>query len=172
MIKNPVEAELDGDTTLEYKINYYCNKCKKGISEKEFRYSINQYKKVLCKYCQNFNDDKSTLLARKLYEALKKQKVEAKLELYDGHKHIDIAIPKAKVNIEVDGGQHNYDHKQALSDLKRTYYSFKKGYLTLRIPNSLLLNNFEETVNYIVKLLNESVKQLEEDDDFFSFLKF
>ncbi|MEM4397452.1 MAG: hypothetical protein QW757_02380, partial [Candidatus Woesearchaeota archaeon] len=64
-------------------------------------------------------------------------------------------------------GHHNFDYKQALSDLKRTYYSFKKGYLTIRIPNSLLLNHFEETVNYIVRFLNESVEQLEEDDLFF-----
>jgi len=44
----------------------------------------------------------------------------------DGYKHIDIAIPEAKINIEIDGVHHNYNAQQALSDLKRTYYSFKK----------------------------------------------
>ena len=65
------------------------------------------------------------------------------------------------------GGHHNYDYKQALADLKRTYYSFKKGgYLTLRIPNSLIKNNFDETVGYIVEFLNERAEQMEEDNDF------
>src|SRR3989344_7336899 len=113
-------------------MSYYCNKCENEITEAEFKYSMNQYKRALCRKCQNVDEDKSTPLARKLYEALKKQGVPVKLELDDGHKHIDIAIPEARVNIEVDGEHHNYDHKQALSDLKRTYYSFKKGYLTLR----------------------------------------
>lgn len=153
-------------------MDYYCNNCEDDITEAEFKYSMNKYKRALCRKCQKPDEDKSTPLARKLYDALKKQGVPAKLELYDGHKHIDIAIPEAKVNIEVDGGHHNYDYKQALSDLKRTYYSFKKGYLTLRIPNSLLINHFDETVDYIVEFLNESVEQLEEDDDFFSFLRF
>ena len=58
---------------------------------------------------------------------------------------------------------HNYNAQQALSDLKRTYYSFKKQYFTLRIPNSLLRNNFEEVVKIIIDILNESNKQL---DDF------
>ncbi|MEM2131361.1 MAG: DUF559 domain-containing protein [Candidatus Woesearchaeota archaeon] len=147
---------------------YYCNNCKENITYEEYNYSMNNYNRALCRKCQNLdnNENKATPLAKKLYSALKKKGVPAKLELYDGHKHIDIAIPDAKVNIEVDGGHHNFDYKQALSDLKRTYYSFKKGYLTLRIPNSLLINHFEETVNYIVGFLNESVEQLEEDDFF------
>jgi very-short-patch-repair endonuclease len=84
--------------------------------------------------------------------------VPAQLEKFDGFKHIDIAIPEAKVNIEVDGSHHNYSTKQALADLKRTYHSFLKGYLTLRIPNSLVKNDFvlEETADYIVGFLNEN----------------
>lgn len=88
---------------------------------------------------------------------------DAKLEQWDKHKHIDIAIPKLKVNIEVDGGQHNFSEKQALADLKRTYYSFKKGYFTLRIPNKLVQNNAYETAKYIKQLLESSEKQLEDE---------
>ncbi|WP_425269405.1 DUF559 domain-containing protein [Leptospira koniambonensis] len=92
--------------------------------------------------------------------------------MYDGFKHIDIAIPEAKVNIEVDGGHHNFDKKQALADLKRTYYSFKKGYLTLRIPNSLITKeNLDETADYIVDFLHESIDQLEYDNDLLGWLK-
>jgi very-short-patch-repair endonuclease len=106
---------------------------------------------------------KSTSEARKLYHALKKAGVPAFLEKWDGYKHIDIAIPEAKINIEIDGGHHNYNSKQALADLKRTYHSFKKQYFTLRLPNSIIKNHFNEAVDLIIEILNESNDQLEED---------
>ena len=80
--------------------------------------------------------------------------VPAELEKYDGYKTIDIAVTDAKVNIEVDGAHHNYDHRQALADLQRTYFAFKKGYLTLRIPNSLVKSNLNDTADYITQFLN------------------
>ncbi len=84
------------------------------------------------------------------------------LEKWDGFKHIDIAITQARVNIEVDGRQHNRNAKQALADLKRTYYSFKKGYLTLRIPNVLVHDAtvIQETAEFIDKFLRENNDQL------------
>lgn len=108
--------------------------------------------------------DNSTARQRKLYYALKKQGVPAKMELNDGYKTIDIAVPDAMINIEVDGIPHNSFGRQALSDLQRTYYSMKKGYFTIRIPNSLIDYHFEETVDLIVGILNESREQLEEED--------
>lgn len=99
--------------------------------------------------------EQSTFEAIDLYFALRKRGVPAKLEKFDGYKTIDIAIPEAKVNIEVDGAQHNFNARQALADLKRTYYSFKKGYLTLRIPNCLTKDKaLEETADYITEFLN------------------
>ncbi|WP_243651115.1 DUF559 domain-containing protein [Hymenobacter gummosus] len=98
----------------------------------------------------------STEESMRLYFALKERGVPAKLEQFDGYKHIDISVPEAKVNIEVDGIHHNRDAKQALSDLKRTYYSFLRGYLTIRIPNSLVRNDklLDETADYLVDMLN------------------
>lgn len=72
-----------------------------------------------------------------MYFALKDRGVPPELEKSDGFKSINIAVPHAKVNIEVDGMQHSYNGKQALSDLHRPLHSFKKGYSTLRIPNTL-----------------------------------
>lgn len=109
--------------------------------------------------------NKATEKQKRLFYALKKQGVPAKLELYDGHKTIDIAVPDAMINIEVDGVPHNSFGKQALSDLKRTYYSMKKGYYTIRIPNSLIDHHFEEAVDLIVGILNQSKKQLEEEEE-------
>lgn len=104
--------------------------------------------------------------AHKLGELLKKYGWKVELEKGDGHKHIDIAITEAKVNIEVDGKQHNLDTRQALADLERTYYSFKKGYLTLRIPNVLVRDagTIKTTARFINKFLRESEEQLEDDD--------
>ena len=112
-------------------------------------------------------EDKSTPRQRKLYYALKKEGVPAKLELNDGYKTIDIAVPDAMMNIEVDGIPHNSFGQQALSDLRRTYYSMKRGYFTLRIPNSLIDHHFEETVRIIVGILNASREQLEDEGDSF-----
>ena len=83
----------------------------------------------------------------------------ARLEKWDGYKTIDIAIPECKINIEVDGLQHNFNADQALSDLQRTYYSFLKGYLTLRVPNSLLEENLDDAADYITKFLVAKNKQ-------------
>ena len=57
-------------------------------------------------------------------------------------------------HIEVDGEYHNTRPKQALADLKRTYYSFKKNYFTLRIPNSLVEKHFEECIDLIIEIVN------------------
>ena len=106
-------------------------------------------------------EDKTTDEVITLYFALKERGVPAKIEKYDGHKHIDIAIPEARVNIEVDGTHHNHNKRQALTDLKRTYYSFLKGYFTLRIPNSLVNDNrtINETANLIVGILEDSYEK-------------
>lgn len=110
-----------------------------------------------------FNRNKPTPEAQKLGRLLESYGWKVELEKFDGYKHIDIAITEAKVNIEVDGNQHNLNPKIAFADLERTYYSFKKGFITLRIPNILMRDNttIEETAKFIDKFLRESDKQLE-----------
>jgi len=151
-----------------------CSKCEQHLSKKELNYSVKHYGKVLCRDCQKqytplkhkYDNRKegSTKEAIKLFEVLVKMGFNAQLEKYDGHKHIDIAIPDKKVNIEVDGMQHVYSEKQALSDLKRTFYSWKKGYVTLRIPNKLIEESAYETAGYIKKFLEASAEQLEKEE--------
>jgi very-short-patch-repair endonuclease len=104
---------------------------------------------------------KSTYHENLLIDALKKRGIPAMPQKWTGHIHVDIAIPKYKVNIEVDGLQHGFDHKQALSDLKRTYYTYQKGYVTLRIPNKLVEHHLDETADIIARFLKASEKQLE-----------
>jgi len=157
-------------------MEYYCSDCQDTISAKEFEYSKEHYGKILCKDCQggyeeievktisNKKISKSTPEAIKLWKALRKMGFNAQLEKYDGYKHIDIAIPEQQVNIEVDGMQHQYNEKQALADLKRTFHSFKKGFVTLRIPNKLIQEKAYETAGYIKKFIEASEEQLGEEE--------
>ncbi|HKC69294.1 MAG TPA: DUF559 domain-containing protein [Bacteroidia bacterium] len=138
---------------------YECLECTYEIDNRVHSYSVTNYGYALCRECQDWLKeikDISTPDSLKLYFELRKRNVPAELEKFDGFKHIDIAVTDAKVNIEVDGGHHNFSHKQALADLKRTYHSFKKGYLTLRIPNSLVKNHIEDTADLITDFLNVS----------------
>ena len=135
---------------------HLCLECNGTISYQVYNYSCDYFGIPLCMSHQKWIKEQervSTFSAISLYFALKQRGVPAQLEKFDGYKHIDIAIPEARVNIEVDGGHHNYDNRQALADLKRTYHSFLKGYLTLRIPNSLVEYSLEETADYITDML-------------------
>ncbi len=138
-----------------------CIECGCHISQSVFDYSISNMGHPLCMDHQKwlnavYYNSSTTPQAIELYFALRRRGVPAELEKWDGYKTIDIAVTEAKVNIEVDGKHHNYNHQQALSDLKRTFYSFQKGYLTLRIPNSLVEWSIEETADYITEFLIES----------------
>jgi very-short-patch-repair endonuclease len=142
----------------------HCTECGCPLSAYVSNYSTVTFGLPLCVEHQRWIErasEFSTDEAIRLYFALKQRGVPAQLEKYDGHKHIDIAIPEAKVNIEVDGSHHHHNPQQALADLKRTYYSFLKGYHTIHIPNSLVLDEsiLNETADYVVAFLNESLNK-------------
>ena len=98
--------------------------------------------------------DNQKSLFKELQDRLPDVKIE--MEKWDGHKSIDIAIVRAKLNIEVDGVHHNLSYKQALSDMKREYYSMKKGYYTLHVPNSIFKD--ENVLGEISDLISDIVK--------------
>lgn len=79
-----------------------------------------------------------------LKKALEEKGVRVYKELDDGHKHIDLAIPKAKLNLEIDGIQHLTNPNQIVSDLNRGYYSHKNGYDTMHIPNEMIRSHLKE----------------------------
>lgn len=138
--------------------NYGCIECDTSIDERVFRYSVDIYFHPLCRSCQQWFDDvleytSATDHAINLYFALKVRGVPATLEKVDGYKSIDIAVPCVKVNIEVDGMHHAYNGRQALTDLRRTLHSFRKGYSTLRIPNVLTEYDIEQTADLITEYL-------------------
>lgn len=79
-----------------------------------------------------------TAEADALKKALEDKGVKVYVELHDGFKTIDLAIPRAKLNVEVDGIQHLTDPKQIVADLGRGYYSHKNGFDTMHIPNEMI----------------------------------
>ena len=76
-----------------------------------------------------------------LKEALEKLGIRVLSQVSDSHKVIDLAIPSARINIEVDGSQHVTDTYQILSDLKREHYSDDLGYDTIHITNQAIHTN-------------------------------
>jgi very-short-patch-repair endonuclease len=104
---------------------------------------------------------RSTPQALKLKEALEKRGLTVQDEKWDGHKHIDLSIHRAKLDMEIDGNQHYENAHQILSDLDRTYYSDSNGYSTIHIPNEFVNNSdhFEKLVNALTKVAYVRIKR-------------
>lgn len=105
---------------------------------------------------QSFIRNIPTLKAQKLGNKLREFGWPVQFEKWDGHKHIDIAIPEAKYNIEVDGRQHSSNLKQVIADTKRDFYSRQKGFETQRVSNSLLEN--DSSIEEQARLIDEKLK--------------
>jgi very-short-patch-repair endonuclease len=86
----------------------------------------------------------STPEALALKHALEYRGVIVEAEKWDGHKHLDLAIHRARMNIEVDGRQHYMDPFQILSDLARNHHSTQKGYDTVHIPNEFVRSDLDK----------------------------
>lgn len=84
--------------------------------------------------------------------------LDVRSEQSDGHKHIDLAIPLARLNIEVDGLQHLTNMHQILSDLARAHYSDDAGYDTLHIPNTLIHNDLPNIANAIAQVAHQRIR--------------
>jgi len=94
---------------------------------------------------------KPTKEAADLREALEKHGIKVYSEINDGYKRIDLTLPNAKINVEVDGIQHLTDPKQIVRDLARGYYSNKRGYDTMHIPNEMIHRHLEEIASALAE---------------------
>jgi very-short-patch-repair endonuclease len=88
-----------------------------------------------------------------LAEELRKRGIELETEYWDGHKHIDIYIPKAKIALEIDGIQHFLNPNQVSSDFHRDYFSNKAGVFTKHIPNELIESHLHQIADAIEKVI-------------------
>jgi very-short-patch-repair endonuclease len=114
----------------------------------------------------NFSEEKSnsamvnkqnepTPQAKRLHEALNKRDIHNELEFDDGHKHSDIYIPSAKLNLEVDGEYHLRDSEQWFRDLKRDLHSNNEGKSTIHIPNHYVDTHLDELANVIAEVIRK-----------------
>ena len=82
--------------------------------------------------------------AVELSEALRERGINNEREHGDGHKHVDIYIPEAKLYLEVDGEYHLLKPEHLYRDLQRDACSHKDGIDTIRIPNFYVENYLDE----------------------------
>lgn len=138
-----------------------CKNCSNPLKE----HPLHTIESIFCESCKvsfisrNGRPTKQEIL---LYNVLRSRNIPSTLYYNDGFKTIDIVVEESKVHIEVDGKDHHNSSK-ALSDLKRSYYSIKNGYVTLRIPNSLIDNLDSEGVKYIEGFLTARRNRLKRD---------
>lgn len=93
-----------------------------------------------------------TKYTKELADALKARGLEVELEHWDGHKHVDIYLPKAAIYIEIDGLQHITNSLQIEEDFLRDYYSDLEKFNTIRIPNELISKYKNAIANAITKV--------------------
>ena len=101
----------------------------------------------------------------KLYNALIERGIKCEMEVFDGHKHIDISIPWAMIDIEVDGLQHYIDPEQIKSDFKRNYWSIQRDdYDTFHIPNTIIDSHLEKVADAIAVVARDHYKSIKEEN--------
>ena len=88
-----------------------------------------------------------------LKNALETKGIKVMMEYHDGFKRIDLFIPDAKLNIEVDGLQHLTNPNQILRDLHRQYYSEKSGYHTIHIQNIVIKHYVKEIAEALAEVV-------------------
>lgn len=98
----------------------------------------------------------------KLIEALRKRGVELKVHHWDGHKHIDIYIPKDNLYIEVDGMPHITKPERIISDLNRDYFSFKEGFFTKHVTNEAIDSHLDEIADAVAHVTKNAPNKIGE----------
>lgn len=100
------------------------------------------------------SDNTPTKEAVMLNNALRSVGIETILEHHDGHKCVDIYIPKAKTYIEVDGLHHYTDLEQIRADFARDHFSDDDGFHTLHIPNEAVRTQAIKIARALKKMVN------------------
>lgn len=162
-----LELEIHYSLNLATMGDILCQNCSVKLRHKNVTFCERFFPFMLCFDCQTWFKDKSisTESAKSLFLALKIRDLPVQLEKFDGKKTIDIAIPKYRMNIEVDGSHHNTNADQAKSDLFRTYYSFKKEFNTFRIPNSLINENLDLTADILKDMIEFNFKRIQREKE-------
>jgi hypothetical protein len=115
----------------------HCLECGRSITQDVYEHSLEFFGHPLCIGHQTFiTGSGASPQAVDLYFALKYLNLPVALEYFDGHKHVDIAIP-GKLHIEINDG-HHYESMQSYIDLSRSVDSLQENIPTIAIPVYLL----------------------------------
>ncbi|MDR1897267.1 MAG: DUF559 domain-containing protein [Prevotellaceae bacterium] len=143
---------------------HICRICQKDpISDEDIESSYREFKMPMCEACQEKAKKIRTKIHKKhphvsnqqilIHMGLNHRGIDNELEYSDGHKQVDIAILDSKIYIEVNGKQHVNNAQQLISDMKRTYYSFEDGFLTLNVYNDAIEKGFNNIINAIREII-------------------
>ena len=90
--------------------------------------------------------------------------INCQLEYFDGYKHIDITIPWAKIDIEVNGLQHDTNPNQIMSDFQRSYWSITRDdYDTFHVPNIVIDQCLDSVADAIAVVARSNYKDIQFD---------
>ena len=126
----------------------------KGIGGGHRNYQESQKREELAREMNQRNSSRTVITpqAIKLSEALRQRGIHNELEHSDGFKHVDIQIPWAKLNVEVDGKYHIASPEHLYRDLLRDAYSHRDGVWTIRIRNSDVDYNLDKVADNIAEV--------------------
>jgi hypothetical protein len=135
-----------------------CKDCNQSITPEIGQLSKESLGVMLCqrhtKLVNGIVDDNQTPIeAIQLFYALKEAGANPMLEWWDGHKSVDIAISRVKLNIEIETDYHLITHEQAINDLEEAMHSFKNGFTTVRIPHVVVKYYLDQTVKNILGII-------------------
>jgi hypothetical protein len=88
----------------------------------------------------------------KLATALKEKGITSELEAFEGDKHVAIAVPEAKLYLEVDGKNHLTDPERLFRDLQRDACSHDEGIDTIHIPDIYVDISLDEIADAIAEV--------------------
>lgn len=119
------------------------------------------------------NMPQSTHQTISLHDALQRRGIKCKMEVWDGHKHVDISIPWAMIDIEIDGTQHYTNPEQIMSDFKRSYWSIQRDdYDTFHVPNIMVENHLDQVADALATVARSHYKAIkEENSGFWGWIK-
>ena len=144
------------------KTNPHCIECGKPISWGVHVFSQRIYGHSLCLKDQcEIAESGATGQAVDLYLALKSRKFPLVLEYFDGHKHVNMALP-GRLYIEVNE-PYLLTSQQAMNELTDSIYSLEKNIPTIIISHAMLDNpkTFDHVVNELSKACRIMLKPLE-----------
>jgi len=152
------ERELKKDSSI---VNF-CEICNVRLPKSEFDYSMEHFGKPLCMVHQK--EKRASSHALKVYDALKKRGIDCELEPYTVHKHVDISIKNAKLNIGIDGEHHSLDPEQLHLDLISDENSLKEGFATKHYTLRDIDDNLEGIADTLAEVVQQRIKKSQKDE--------